>query len=257
MNTVFKGSVIVNGRSRVSETSYKTARALAEQKHENGDVTEQGIMSSLRKMAPDYKFSTNTDPQQRLQGLRNIAIHPDMLRNAANDPEVLVELKALVLNSVRHNEEHIANFHSPTGSVLVGGGFIIGESGGNSMYLSATKGLGGSGQNRERQTAISILRKRSQEWTEILLEKLEEEKRLERSRERRLLFQEQSEQVDYLSQEDYKTALDSMANRNFSNDNEERTISRRFFKNEDGELMKEIRTNRGVRVINLNDPFPM
>ena len=58
--------------------------------------------------------------------------------------------------------------------------------------------------------------------------------------------------IDTISQEEYKSMLDHMFR---PNNTEERILSRRYFLNEDGDLIKEIRTSEGVRVINLSDPF--
>ena len=188
--------MIVNANgSYVSEASYLRARRIVADRADGSINCKNDVLASLREMVPRWNITTITAPFHGT-GHFNMGIHPDMLSRAANDPDELIRLKALMLDADK--------MRIIPGKADVSGMIIYADGGGSAWGKTTSNG-------EETSATVRIPRNRSQEWAEILLEKLEEAKRLERSRERRLLFQEQSEQVDYLSQEDYKTALDSMA----------------------------------------------
>ena len=241
--------VKINGQN-FSKASYLRARMLTDKKFENGNVTASSVRTSVTQMFERAGFTVSAHSGPGDTGM-NIGIAPSLFEEMASNPERMVELKTKLLDAKK--------FFPQLGSQLGAFGQVVGFG----INFGANGKITSWGHTRNystgQETNISsrIPADRLRDLTEIMLEKIEEQQRLERSRESWQLSQEQSEQVDYLSQDDYKTALDSMANRNFSNDNEERIISRRYFKNEDGELMKKIRTDRGVRVINLDDPFAM
>jgi hypothetical protein len=189
--------VQINGQNH-SKASYLRARQIVNNKPEGSIVTKNDVLASIKNIMPGWNVSAVAAPFQG-NGPFNIAIHPDVLQRAANDPEALVELKTRVLDTFK--------FAAPLPAGAEARGVVIGADGGGRGWIRGKSG------NGETQRAVTDLpRNRPEDWTEILLKKLEDERRLERIREFRESFLESSH-VDYLSQEDYKSALESMTGR--------------------------------------------
>ena len=240
----------------VTQASQQKARAMTAKKIENGEVTLQSVKASVQQMftSAGFTFSTNTNPGTGA-GFLNVGVHIDVLQEMADDPEKMVKMKAKFLDTINKFpaaiNEHAQSVQAIGGAVrheTVSAGIIFNEYGTMTCWAKGNAWCNGG----ERTTSTRSASGRN--INEILQEILEERRRLARSRERREMLEEQ---MDYISQDDYKSALDIMANRNLSNGGEEGRVSRRFFVNEDGDLMKKIRTDEGVRVINLDDPFAM
>lgn len=90
-------SMVNLGRITVSENSLNRARNIVRDKTaEGGKKTAQSVLSSLQQMMPGWNITTNY--REWGEGFRNIEIDENMLTNMANDPDVMIKYKALILD---------------------------------------------------------------------------------------------------------------------------------------------------------------
>jgi len=88
-------SIINLGGLSVSESAYRRARKLVENKLE-GRKSANDVLASLRQMMPGWNISTSSSNWG--EGFRNIEIDNATLNRMANDPEAMVRYKALILD---------------------------------------------------------------------------------------------------------------------------------------------------------------
>jgi len=84
------------GAINVSQTSYKRAREIVENKPQGVKKSADEVLESLRKMMPGWTISTTS--ADWTAGVRNIEIDRDVLERMAEDPEAMVRIKALILD---------------------------------------------------------------------------------------------------------------------------------------------------------------
>jgi hypothetical protein len=88
-------SIVTLAGLTVSESSYRRARQIVnEQRGERKSTAE--VLSSLREMMPGWTITTSAS--QWGDGARNIEISERTLERMAEDPEVMVRYKALILD---------------------------------------------------------------------------------------------------------------------------------------------------------------
>lgn len=84
------------GGLAVSESSYRRARQLVENKQDGGRRTASSVLSSLRQMKPNWTISTSSNDWG--DGFRNIEISNSVLNRMAEDPEAMIRYKAMILD---------------------------------------------------------------------------------------------------------------------------------------------------------------
>ena len=137
------------GNSYVSEAAYEFAKS---------QTDESATLKSLAEKFPNLKFSIGTAPFSG-NGLNNVAIAPNILREMENDPDKKIEYEALLYD--------VANLNPPPSNMNVKSqGVIIDSNGGMSMW-SISEG------KREK---IPVKRDEIKSWWEKLLEKLNKDK---------------------------------------------------------------------------------
>ncbi len=137
------------GNSYVSEAAYEYAKA---------QTDESATLKSLAEKFPNLKFSIGTAPFSG-NGLNNVAIAPNILREIENDPDKKLEYEALLYD--------VANLSPPPSNMNVKSqGVIIDENGGMSMWSI--------GESKSEK--IPVKREEIKSWWEKLLEKLHEDK---------------------------------------------------------------------------------
>lgn len=149
------------GDTYVSETAYAQAKANIENEQKDGSASVSSYRKSLQQKMDGWAISTNTQPG--VSGVRNIGIHPSILRQMANDPEKRLEYEALLIDVKNVSE----NMRLPKGMKLIAQGFNIDANGGLSSW-SVTQT-----ENRNAEKSTSKLPKDKKEyWNDILLERL-------------------------------------------------------------------------------------
>ena len=137
------------GNSYVSEAAYEFAKS---------QTDESATLKSLAEKFPKLKFSIGTAPFSG-NGLNNVAVAPNILREMESNPDKKLEYEALLYD--------VANLPPPPSSMNIKAqGVIIDENGGLSMWS-----IGES-----RSETISVKRKEIKNWWQQMLEKLSEEK---------------------------------------------------------------------------------
>lgn len=131
------------GNSYVSEAAYEYAKSQA----------DGGTLKSLSEKFPNLKFSVGTAPFNG-NGLNNVAIAPNILREMERDPEKKLEYEALLYD--------VANLRPPANANVKSHGVIIGKDGGLSMWSI-------SESNREK---IPLKRDEKKSWWTQMLDKL-------------------------------------------------------------------------------------
>ena len=140
------------GNSYVSEAAYEYAKA---------QTDESATLKSLAEKFPNLKFSIGTAPFSG-NGLNNVAIAPNILREMETDPDKKLEYEALLYD--------VANLSPPPSSMNIKAqGVIIDSNGGMSMWSI--------GENRSEK--ISVKRDDTKSWWAKLLEKLQQNKNLD------------------------------------------------------------------------------
>ncbi|MCM1183020.1 MAG: DUF6033 family protein [Roseburia sp.] len=150
------------GDSWVSEAAY----AYAQRQAESGGKGSE--MARLSEQFPDLKFSTGTKPFSG-EGLNNIGIAPNILREMESNPEKRLEYEALIYDC----NEVIRNMPTKTanGSTIKSFGFIIGADGGLSAWSVSESG----GADKREKFALDKSRKDS--WLEQMrIKKKEKDK---------------------------------------------------------------------------------
>lgn len=142
------------GNSYVSEAAYAYAKERAANKEANG------MMNGLAEKFPDVKFSTNTQPFSA-DGVNNIAIAPNILKEMENDPEKKLEYEALIYDCSQLIKSKSMN---PDGNVK-SFGFIIDSKGGLSAWSISE---GNSGKNVKNKIILDKNKKES--WLDKILE---------------------------------------------------------------------------------------
>jgi len=89
-------SIMNLGGLAVSESSYRKARQLVESKKEGGRKTADDVLASLREMKQGWTISTSSNDWG--EGFRNIEISNSVLNRMANDPEMMIRYKAMILD---------------------------------------------------------------------------------------------------------------------------------------------------------------
>lgn len=89
-------SVINLGGLAVTENSYRKARQLVEDRQGGGRKTANDVLASLREMKPGWTISTSSNDWG--EGFRNIEISSNTLNRMANDPEMMIRYKAMILD---------------------------------------------------------------------------------------------------------------------------------------------------------------
>ena len=140
------------GNSYVSEAAYEYAKA---------QTDESATLKSLAEKFPNLKFSVGTTPFSG-NGLNNVAIAPNILREMENDPNKKLEYEALLYD--------VANLSPPPSNMNVKSqGVIIDSNGGMSMWSI--------GESRSEK--ISVKRGDTKSWWTKLLEKLQQNKNVD------------------------------------------------------------------------------
>lgn len=133
------------GNSYVSEAAYEYAKS---------QVDNGGTLKSLSEKFPNLKFSVGTAPFNG-NGLNNVAIAPNILREMESNPEKKLEYEALLYD--------VANLKPPANSNVKSQGVIIGKDGGLSMWSISESG-------REK---IPLKREEKKSWWTQMLDKLQ------------------------------------------------------------------------------------
>ncbi|MDR2168334.1 MAG: DUF6033 family protein [Clostridiales bacterium] len=89
-------AVVNLGGLSVTESSYRKARGIVENKAGGGRKSAGDVLSSLRSMMPGWNISTSSANWG--EGFRNIEIDVNTLNRMARDPEAMVRYKALILD---------------------------------------------------------------------------------------------------------------------------------------------------------------
>ncbi|MCL2224077.1 MAG: DUF6033 family protein [Defluviitaleaceae bacterium] len=89
------GMVNLGGLS-VTESSYRRARQIVDDKPRGERKSANEVLNSLREMMPGWNISTSSSNWG--EGARNIEISADTLERMARDPEAMVRYKALILD---------------------------------------------------------------------------------------------------------------------------------------------------------------
>ncbi len=137
------------GNSYVSEAAYEFAK---------NQVDDGETLKNLSEKLPNLKFSVGTAPFSG-NGLNNVAIAPNILREMEQNPEKKLEYEALLYD--------VANLNLPKNSNVKSQGVIIGKDGGLSMWSI-------SDNNREK---IPLKREDKKSWWAQMLEKLQKNKK--------------------------------------------------------------------------------
>jgi len=160
-------NVNING-SWVSPTSYQRARAsVASMQEDGGRMSANDVLSSLQQMMPNWNISNNTSAFNGT-GIRNIGIHPNVLRKMADDPEEMVRFKALVLDGEYTVPQH-ENWARQNGFEITGRGTIIDRDGNVSSWVMGR----GGGRGDERRSLLELPEEDRPSWTELMRQQLE------------------------------------------------------------------------------------
>jgi hypothetical protein len=89
-------SMVNLGGLSVTDSSYRRARQIVEDREHNGRKSASDVLASLRQMMPGWNISTSSSNWG--EGARNIEISQNTLERMARDPEAMVRYKALVLD---------------------------------------------------------------------------------------------------------------------------------------------------------------
>ncbi|MCL2203947.1 MAG: DUF6033 family protein [Defluviitaleaceae bacterium] len=89
-------SMVQLGGLNVSKASYTRAREIVENKPQGKRKSAGDVLESLRKMMPGWTITTSKTEWS--EGVRNIEICERVLERMAEDPEVMVKFKALILD---------------------------------------------------------------------------------------------------------------------------------------------------------------
>lgn len=136
------------GNSYVSEAAYEFAKS---------QTDENATLKSLSEKFPNLKFSIGTAPFSG-NGLNNVAIAPNILREMETDPEKKIEYEALLYD--------VANLNPPPSSMNIKSqGVIIDSNGGMSMWSI--------GESRSENISVN---RDTKSWWAKMLEKLHEDK---------------------------------------------------------------------------------
>ena len=137
------------GNSYVSEAAYEYAKS----------QTDEGAnLKSLSEKFPKLKFSVGTAPFSG-NGLNNVAIAPNILREMENNPDKKMEYEALLYD--------VANLNPPpSGMNIKAQGVIIDANGEMSMWSI--------GESKSEK--IPVKRGETKNWWAQMLEKLKEKK---------------------------------------------------------------------------------
>lgn len=141
------------GNSYVSEAAYAYAKERAANKE------SRGMMSGLSEKFPDVKFSTNTQPFSA-DGVNNIAIAPNILKEMENDPEKRLEYEALIYDCSQLIKSKSMNSDGNIKSF----GFIIESNGGLSAWSVSR---GNSDNNVKNKFTLDKNKKES--WLDKIL----------------------------------------------------------------------------------------
>jgi hypothetical protein len=150
------------GDTYVSETAYAQAKANIENEQKGGSTSVNSYLKNLQQKMDGWDISTNTQPFGG-SGVRNIGIHPSILRQMANDPEKRLEYEALLIDVKNVSE----NMRLPKGMKLIAQGFNIDAKGGLSSW-SITQTEGG---NAAKATS-KLPKDKKEDWNDVLLERL-------------------------------------------------------------------------------------
>ena len=80
----------------VTESSYRRARQIVENKPEVEERTAEDVLASLREMMPGWNITTCAS--QWGPGGRNVEISQSILQRMSEDPDAMVRYKALLLD---------------------------------------------------------------------------------------------------------------------------------------------------------------
>lgn len=133
------------GNSYVSEAAYEYAKS---------QTDENATLKSLAEKFPNLKFSISTAPFSG-NGLHNVAIAQNILREMENNPDKKLEYEALLYD--------VASLPPPKNLNVKSQGVIIDKNGGMSMWS-----IGESGREK-----IPLNRDDKQSWWKKLIEKLQ------------------------------------------------------------------------------------
>ncbi len=136
------------GNSYVSEAAYEFAKS---------QTDESATLKSLAEKFPNLKFSAGTKPFSG-NGLNNVAIAPNILREMENNPDKKLEYEALLYD--------VANLSPPPASMNVKAqGVIIDGNGEMSMWSI--------GESRSEKISVN---RDTKSWWAKMLEKLRDKK---------------------------------------------------------------------------------
>ena len=158
-------NVNING-SWVTQASYQRARSLVKEREEGGRNSGNNVLASLRQAMPGWNISTNMQPFSGT-GIQNIAIHPSMLRKAANDPDEMVRLKALVMDSEKANSS-LGAWARQSGSQVISNGFIIDADGNTKSWGKSISRTG-----PERRSILDLPQNNRPSWAELMRKHLD------------------------------------------------------------------------------------
>ncbi|MCL1999824.1 MAG: hypothetical protein FWG74_00175 [Planctomycetes bacterium] len=155
----------VNG-SWVSQDSYQKAVALAADQQENANAGS--VANSVWQMFSGWGQSTGTAPF-RAGGLHNVSIHPQVFQDMANDPEKMVEMKSLFLDTIKFQKWGVEQIRS-RGDQVIAIGTIFNADGSSSTWTIAKT----EDTRAQRRSLIQIPENKKPAWSELLRQHMEQ-----------------------------------------------------------------------------------
>lgn len=170
------------GNSWVSEAAYAYAQSKVNEK------TSDGMLEQLSEKFPDTKFTTNTAPFSS-DGLNNLAISPNILKEMENDPDKRLEYEALIYDC----NEHMKNMLTTTagGGKIVSFGFIINKDGTLGAWSISKK------ENNTSRSRFDLDKNKKETWLDEILEKKKQKRIEEKKQEKK---EKQSEMQEKLAE---------------------------------------------------------
>jgi len=148
----------------VTEASFKRARRIVDEKPAGSVRTANDVLASLRKMMPGWTITTSSE--EWTEGFRNIEIDPDILRQMAEDPDVMTAYKALILDIAETAPEIEAWGKQNAGQLLEFGVTLEADGSVTAMMIVRTL-MGG-----EVSTTFNLPEDRGS-WSDIIRERLD------------------------------------------------------------------------------------
>ena len=157
-------SVVNLAGLKVSESSYRRARQIVNDRPQGTRKTSQEVLASLREMMPGWVITTCCS--QWKDGARNIEISERTLQRMAEDPEAMVRYKALIFDIEESVPQLEALKRQHPGQYFEFGLFM--DENGNYRGKAMMRNLLGG----ESTTIFDLPTDRSL-WADMILQKLE------------------------------------------------------------------------------------